>query len=259
MKRYGIIGNPLGHSYSEGYFTDKFMRENIDACYIPYPLVEIKEAVKLLEELDGFNVTYPYKEAILPYLNAIDPVAKMIGAVNVVSHGKGYNTDYLGFRASLAQWLSTTKHHLETKALILGTGGVSKAIQYALDDLGIAYTLVSRRGSEIKTQGATIGKVEKKQLGYDEVDEQVINEHMLIINCTPLGMAPYQDQKPNIPYQLLSAKHLLYDCIYNPEKTLFLQEGEKQGCQIKNGLEMLHQQADEAWRIWERDNEAVEE
>lgn len=202
-------------------------------------MTDIKEVTKLLDELDGFNVTYPHKETILPYLNAIDPIAKIIGAVNVVSHGKGYNTDWIGFRDSIRPLL--TKNN--TKALLLGTGGVSKAIQYALKDLGIEYTLVSRQlGDE------TIGR-----LGYEEVNEQIMNEHMLIINCTPLGMAPYQDQKPNIPYHLLSEKHTLYDCIYNPEKTLFLREGEKQGCQIKNGLEMLHLQADEAWKIWSKD------
>lgn len=236
MKHYGIIGNPLGHSYSEGYFTDKFVREGIAACYTPYPLVAIEQVTYLLKELDGFNVTYPYKEAILPYLNAIDPVASTIGAVNVVSHGKGYNTDWIGFRDSLRPLLATPP----TRALLLGTGGVSKAIQYALRDLGIAYTLVSRN----------LGHQTTGLLSYNEVDEQVINEHTLIINCTPLGMAPYQDQKPDIPYHLLSEKHILYDCIYNPEKTLFLQQGEKQGCTIKNGLEMLHRQADEAWKIW---------
>lgn len=236
MKHYGIIGNPLGHSYSEGYFTDKFVREGIAACYTPYPLVAIEQVTNLLEELDGFNVTYPYKEAILPYLNAIDPVASTIGAVNVVSHGKGYNTDWIGFRDSLRPLLATPP----TRALLLGTGGVSKAIQYALRDLGIAYTLVSRTADH-QTTGL---------LSYNKVNEQVINEHTLIINCTPLGMAPYQDQKPDIPYHLLSEKHILYDCIYNPEKTLFLQQGEKQGCTIKNGLEMLHRQADEAWKIW---------
>ena len=236
MKHYGIIGNPLGHSYSEGYFTDKFIREDIAACYTPYPLVAIEQVTTLLEELDGFNVTYPFKEDILPYLNSIDPVASAIGAVNVVSHGKGYNTDWIGFRDSLRPLLPTPP----IKALLLGTGGVSKAIQYALRDLGIAYTLVSRTADH-PTTGL---------LSYNEVNEQVINEHTLIINCTPLGMAPYQDQKPDIPYHLLSEKHILYDCIYNPEKTLFLQQGEKQGCTIKNGLEMLHRQADEAWKIW---------
>ena len=235
MKHYGIIGNPLGHSYSEGYFTDKFIREGIAACYTPYPLVTIEEVDQLMKELDGFNVTYPFKEDILPYLNAIDPVASTIGAVNVVSHGKGYNTDWIGFRDSLRPILPATP----TKALLLGTGGVSKAIQYALQDLGIAYTLVSRQ-------------LNHGRLLYEQLNEQVISEHTLIINCTPLGMAPYQDQKPAIPYHLLSEKHILYDCIYNPEKTLFLQEGEKQGCQIKNGLDMLRLQADEAWMIWEK-------
>jgi shikimate dehydrogenase len=236
LKKYGIIGNPLGHSYSEGYFTDKFVREGIDACYAPYPLVHVEQATQLLKELDGFNVTYPYKEAILPFLNAIDPVAQTIGAVNVVSHGKGYNTDWIGFRDSLRALHITNA----TKALLLGTGGVSKAIQYALKDLGMEYTLVSRR----------LGNRKIGLLSYEEVNEQVMHEHLLIINCTPLGMSPYQEQKPDIPYHLLGKKHILYDCIYNPEKTLFLQEGEKRGCQIKNGLEMLHLQADEAWRIW---------
>ena len=237
MKHYGIIGNPLGHSYSEGYFTDKFIREDIAACYTPYPLVAIEQVTTLLEELDGFNVTYPFKEDILPYLNEIDPVASAIGAVNVVSHGKGYNTDWIGFRDSLRPLLPTPP----IKALLLGTGGVSKAIQYALRDLGIAYTLVSRKSDP------STGR-----LGYEQVNKQVISEHTLIINCTPLGMAPYQDQKPAIPYHLLSEKHILYDCIYNPEKTLFLQEGKKQGCLIKNGLDMLHLQADEAWKIWDK-------
>ena len=238
MKHYGIIGNPLGHSYSEGYFTDKFIREHIDASYTPHVLEHIDEGMQLLEKLDGFNVTYPYKEAILPYLTNIDPIAQEIGAINVVSHGIGYNTDWIGFRDSLRplQIASTTQ------ALLLGTGGVSKAIQHALRDLGIAYTLVSRQS----------GKEIKGQLNYEQINEQVMLEHTLIINCTPLGMTPYQDLKPNIPYHLLSKKHILYDCIYNPEKTLFLQEGERQGCYIKNGLEMLHLQADEAWKIWEK-------
>jgi shikimate dehydrogenase len=238
LKHYGIIGNPLGHSYSEGYFTDKFIREHIDASYTPYVLTHIDGVQQLIEELDGFNVTYPYKETILPYLTDIDPIAQEIGAINVVSHGKGYNTDWIGFRDSL--------RHLQipynAQALLLGTGGVSKAIQYALKDLGIAYTLVSRQPDNER----------KGRLGYEQINEEVMRKHMLIINCTPLGMAPYQDQRPDIPYHLLTGKHILYDCIYNPKKTLFLQEGEKQRCYIKNGLEMLHLQADEAWRIWER-------
>ena len=233
MKHYGIIGNPLGHSYSEGYFTDKFIREDIAACYTPYPLVAIEQVTTLLEELDGFNVTYPFKEDILPYLNAIDPVASTIGAVNVVCRGKGYNTDWIGFRDSLHPLLATPP----TRALLLGTGGVSKAIQYALKDLSIAYTLVSRTPQE-------------HAITYSELSLEILAQHSIIINCTPLGMAPYEQEKPEIPYEYLTPQHLLFDCIYNPAPTLFLQAGAERGCRLKNGLEMLHLQADYAWAIW---------
>lgn len=236
MKRYGIIGNPLGHSYSEQYFTELFAREGLDAEYRPYAIADVELAKELLAELEGMNVTYPYKESIIPYLTAIDPVAKEIGAVNMIHHGKGYNTDWIGFRDSLRKVLRET----DRRALLLGTGGVSKAIQYALRDLGIGYTLVSRKA---------IGN-RQWAIGYQDVDEQVMAEHQIIVNCTPLGMHPYEDQLPDLPYHLLTEKHLLYDCIYNPEKTLFLQKGEEQGCRIKNGLEMLHLQADEAWSVW---------
>ena len=241
MNRYGIIGKPLGHSYSERYFTELFAREGIDAQYKPYPIDHIEEVRELLEQLDGFNVTYPYKEAILPYLSEIDSVAQEIGAVNVVCHGKGYNTDWIGFRDSLAPLV-----HSGEKALLLGTGGVSKAIQYALTEMGVGWTLVSRRLGERRE-----AKGERREaIGYDEVDELVMREHRIIVNCTPLGMHPYENELPNIPYAYLDKKHLLYDCIYNPERTLFLQKGEDMGCQVKNGLEMLHRQADEAWRVF---------
>ena len=236
LKRYGIIGNPLGHSYSEKYFTALFMREGIDASYGAYQIADITEAIPLLEALEGMNVTYPYKESIIPHLTDIDPVAKKIGAVNMIHHGKGYNTDWIGFRDSLRKVLQET----DQRALLLGTGGVSKAIQYALRELGIGYTLVSRKAMGNRQWA----------MGYQDVDEQVMAEHQIIVNCTPLGMHPYEDQWPDIPYQHLTEKHLLYDCIYNPEKTLFLQKGEEQGCRIKNGLEMLHLQADEAWKEW---------
>ena len=240
MNRYGIIGKPLGHSYSERYFTELFARERIDAQYKPYPIDHIEEVKDLLKQLDGFNVTYPYKEAILPYLSEIDSVAQEIGAVNVVCHGKGYNTDWIGFRDSLAPLV-----HSGEKALLLGTGGVSKAIQYALTEMGVGWTLVSRRLGERRE---VIGE-RREVIGYEEVDEQVMKEHRIIVNCTPLGMHPYENELPNIPYAYLDKKHLLYDCIYNPERTLFLQKGEEMGCQVKNGLEMLHRQADEAWRV----------
>ena len=274
MNRYGIIGKPLGHSYSERYFTELFAREGIDAQYKPYPIDQIEEVRELLKQLDGFNVTYPYKETILPYLSEIDSIAQEIGAVNVVCHGKGYNTDWIGFRDSLAPLV-----HSGEKALLLGTGGVSKAIQYALKEMGVEWTVVSRQQSssledaslqvrgerrEVRgegtpqslcdsspiNKGAERGDEVMRRLGYDEVDEQVIREHRIIVNCTPLGMHPYENEYPNIPYEYLSKEHLLYDCIYNPERTLFLQKGEKIGCQVKNGLEMLHRQADEAWGVF---------
>lgn len=235
MRKFGIIGNPLGHSYSEGYFTRLFEQEGLSATYHPYAIEEIDVVRELLQELTGFNVTYPYKEAIIPYLTDIDAIAKEIGAVNVVHRGKGYNTDWIGFRDSIRPMLQTS----DKKALLLGTGGVSKAIQYALRDLGIEFTMVSRKAT---------GR--DKTIGYQNIDKEVMSEHQIVVNCTPLGMHPYEDELPNIPYKHLTNKHLLYDCIYNPEKTLFLQRGEEMGCRIKNGLEMLHLQADEAWKIW---------
>lgn len=236
MRHFGIIGKPLGHSYSERYFTEKFVREHIDATYHAFAIDHIEHVQPLMKELEGFNVTYPYKEAILPYLRGIDPIAEAIGAVNVVHKGIGYNTDWIGFKDSLQAWIGSA----EVRALLLGTGGVSKAIQYALDEMGIAWTAVSR------TAKGESGKV----IGYEEVDEEVMRTHRLIVNCTPLGMHPYEHEKPNLPYQWLSTEHWLYDCIYNPEKTLFLQQGVVQGCKIKNGLEMLHLQAEKAWQIW---------
>ena len=211
-----------------------FSHEGIDAEYTPYPIQHIDEVTTLLQHLDGFNVTYPYKQSILPYLSDIDPIAQIIGAVNVVHQGKGYNTDWIGFKDSLRPLLTTH----DTHALLLGTGGVSRAIQYALKDLGISYTLVSRT------------PLEANSIGYDQLNEQVIRQHPVIINCTPLGMSPYDQQLPNIPYQYLCEDHLLYDCIYNPAMTLFLQQGQVHGCRIKNGLDMLHLQADQAWNIW---------
>lgn len=234
MKRYGIIGNPLGHSYSEQYFTDLFAREGIDAVYAPHALSEICEVEALLGPLEGFNVTYPYKETIIPYLEDMDAVAEKIGAVNVVHKGKGYNTDWIGFRDSLQPLLQAS----DTRALLLGSGGVSKAIQYALREMGIGYTVVSRKSSIAG------------MISYEEIDQEVMKAHHIIVNCTPLGMHPFAEKMPNIPYELLTEEHLLYDCIYNPEKTLFLQMGARRGCRIKNGLEMLHLQADEAWKIF---------
>lgn len=238
MLKFGIIGNPLGHSYSEQYFTELFTRESINAEYHPYAIKEIDLVRDLLHTLEGFNVTYPYKETIIPMLTGVDEIAQQIGAVNVVYQGKGHNTDWLGFRDSLRPLLKEK----DRKILLLGTGGVSKAIQYALNEMGITFTLVSRYNT----------KDHPNKITYNEIDKQVIEDHTVIVNCTPLGMHPYEAELPQIPYEYLTKEHLLFDCIYNPSKTLFLQEGEQRGCRIKNGLEMLHLQADRAWEIWNK-------
>ena len=237
---YGLIGYPLSHSFSPGYFSERFQREQIDAVYRLFPLADIHELTTLLKDipqLKGLNVTIPYKEAVIPFLDVMDEAAKAVGAVNCINiHNgrlKGYNTDIIGFERSLTPLLQP-QHN---KALVLGTGGAAKAITYVLNTLGIAYRLVSTSGRE-------------STLSYGDVDEHVIKAHTLIINTTPLGMHPDTDTCPAIPYVAIGEEHLLYDLIYNPEKTTFLQEGMQQGAVIKNGYEMLVLQADASWAIW---------
>ena len=224
------------HSFSAKYFNEKFATSHINAEYslYPVPIGNLKlEIGNLLDTLDGFNVTLPYKQAIIPYLDRLDETAEAIGAVNVVYQHVGYNTDCLGFMDSLRPLL----RDYDRKALVLGTGGASKAACYGLRKLGIIPTLVSRT-----PQGV--------MLGYDDLTEQVMADHTVIVNCTPLGMFPDVDSCPAIPYELISARHLLFDCVYNPEETLFLRKGKAQGAAIKNGLEMLTGQAKAAWKIW---------
>ena len=236
MRHYGIIGFPLLHSFSAKYFNEKFTTEQIEAEYSLYPVQigNLKlEIGNLLDSLDGFNVTLPYKQEIIPYLERLDETAQAIGAVNVVYKRVGYNTDCLGFMESMRPLV----RKYDKKALVLGTGGASKAVCYGLRKLGFTPTLVSRTPKE-------------GMLGYKELTETVMAEHTIIVNCTPLGMLPDVDSCPAIPYEMLSARHLLYDCVYNPEETLFLKKGKAQGCTIKNGLEMLYGQAKAAWKIW---------
>ena len=238
MRHFGIIGYPLSHSFSAKFFNEKFEREHIDAEYSLYPLDKGEwtkgERLKvLLETLDGMNVTLPYKQAVIPYLERLDETANVIGAVNVVCQHVGYNTDCLGFMESIKPLL----HPEDKKALVLGTGGASKAVCYGLRKLGVAPTLVSRTPQE-------------GMLGYEELDEKVMAEHKVIVNCTPLGMWPEVETCPDIPYEMISAQHLLFDCVYNPEETLFLRQGKKQGAMIQNGMGMLFGQAKEAWKIW---------
>ena len=188
---------------------------------------------ELMRSLDGMNVTLPYKQAVIPYLDRLDETAQEIGAVNVIHRRVGYNTDCLGFIGSIKPLLRA----YDKQALVLGTGGASKAVCYGLRKLGIHPTLVSR------TPKAGM-------LGYNELDEEVMASHTIVVNCTPLGMYPDVDACPAIPYERITARHLLFDCIYNPEETLFLQRGKAQGATIRNGIEMLYGQAREAWRIW---------
>ena len=239
MRHFGIIGYPLLHSFSARYFNEKFAAEKIDAEYSLYP-TEIEDLRLKIEDLfnrlDGFNVTLPYKQTIIPFLERLDETAEVIGAVNVVHQRIGYNTDCLGFMESIKPLLRPE----DKQALVLGTGGASKAACYGLRKLGVVPTLVSRTPRE-------------NMLGYDDLNEDIMNRHTVIVNCTPLGMLPDVDSCPQIPYELLSARHLLFDCVYNPEETLFLSKGKAQGATIKNGIEMLYGQAKAAWKIWNKE------
>jgi shikimate dehydrogenase len=242
MKRYGLIGYPLSHSFSQKYFTEKFQREGITGCvYDNFPLASIDEFAALIQQqtdLHGLNVTIPYKEKVIPFLTAQSEVVRTIGACNCIriDNGEltGHNTDVVGFEESLRPLLQP--HH--KKALVLGTGGAAKAVHYVLNKLGIDFYEVSRTPATIR------------QLSYQQVDEAVIKEHEVIINTSPLGMYPNINECPPLPYQALTAKHYLFDLVYNPAKTLFLQKGEEQGAAIKNGHDMLIIQAEESWRIW---------
>ena len=243
MKLYGLIGFPLGHSFSKAYFTEKFSREAIDARYNLYELKDIQEFARLkeIENLCGLNVTIPYKEQVISYLDQLDETAAGIGAVNVIKfikkdNGlilKGYNTDVVGFRLSIQPFLK--QNH--KKALILGTGGASKAIRFALREMGLDVKLVSRNPTE-------------NQLSYRELNEETIREYSVIVNASPVGMHPHVDNCPEIPYNALTPDHLLFDAVYNPAETLFLKKGKAHGATTLNGLEMLRGQAEAAWEIW---------
>jgi shikimate dehydrogenase len=241
MKRFGLIGKTLKHSFSKTYFEKKFIDEGIkDSCYENFELQSIDEFPKLIAEnpgLIGLNITIPYKEEILQFLNFQNEIVDAIKACNCIkilnNELHGYNTDAVAFKNSLQKHVKP--HH--ACALILGTGGASKAVQYALKELNIDYLIVSRHKKE-------------NQLGYEDLGRDAIQQHQIIINTTPLGMYPNIDQDLPIPYKALTPEHLLYDLIYNPPKTKFLQQGEAKGAHIINGYEMLLAQAEESWRIW---------
>lgn len=239
--KFGLIGYPLGHSYSKSYFTTRFEAAGYDGyTYDNYELPSIEEVLPLLHsDLQGLNVTIPYKSAILTYLNEIDRTAFTLNAVNtVVRTGqfswKGYNTDVKGFRDSLMTWFGSVA--LPDRALILGTGGGAKAVSYVLKEAGVSVAHVTRKGNA--------------EFTYASLDADQVAAHKLIVNATPLGMAPQTDAAPEIPYQYVTPDHWLYDLVYNPSNTLFLRRGQQAGARTKNGLDMLRLQAEYAWAIW---------
>jgi shikimate dehydrogenase len=249
MKMYGLIGYPLQHSFSSKFFNEKFQQEGIDAEYVNFEIEHIHELRNTLvfnPHLKGLNVTIPHKEAVIPFLDDISPEAREIGAVNTIkiersfgnTYGyklKGYNTDYVGFKNSISPLIHPDIHK---QALVLGTGGASKAVCKALDDLGVAWTYVSRTLRE----GA---------LTYGMLTPEIISEYNIIVNTTPVGTFPNVQASPNIPYQAITSQNLLFDLVYNPTETAFLKQGRNMGATIKNGAEMLQLQALAAWDIWQ--------
>lgn len=244
MDKYGLIGHPLGHSFSKSFFNEKFQNEIIDAEYINFDIPDIDDLPEVLAsnpELRGLNVTIPYKEKVISFLDSLSPEARAIGAVNVIrvtSKGngfklKGFNSDVIGFTKSIEPLLE--KHH--KKALILGTGGASKAIDYGLKALGLETVYVSRYERPGTIQ-------------YETITPEVVKEYNVIVNCTPVGMFPHTDECPRLPYEALDEHNILYDLLYNPDETLFMYKGRKQGAMVKNGLEMLLLQAYASWEFW---------
>lgn len=240
MDKYGIIGYPLGHSFSRAFFTEKFQREHIDAEYVNFEIPSadmLPGIVQANPNLRGLNVTLPHKEAVIPMLDELSDEAKEIGAVNVIRVGdgrlKGFNSDIIGFMDSIRPLLRPWHQH----ALVLGTGGASRAIRVGLQRLGIEWTYVSRTPAP-------------GRLTYTDLTPDLMEHYQVIVNCSPVGMFPRVDACPDIPYQLLTDRHLLYDLVYNPQETLFLKRGAEYGAAVKNGLEMLHLQALASWRFW---------
>ncbi|WP_367752120.1 shikimate dehydrogenase [Flavobacterium sp. WC2430] len=244
-KRFGLLGKNISYSFSKGYFTEKFETEHfVGYTYENFDIPEIEGFTTIIkenhQEINGMNVTIPYKEVVMPYLDKLSKKAALIGAVNTIKFTKkgklkGYNTDYYGFKKSLKPLLQP--HH--KKALILGTGGASKGVAYALDELGIRYDFVSRTSNE-------------NAIGYDQIDSKTFEEYQIIINSSPVGTSPNIEAAPLLPYEFFSPKHIAFDLIYNPAETTFLKKAKAQGAQIKNGLDMLIFQAEKAWKIWNK-------
>lgn len=253
-KLYGLLGYPLGHSFSRAFFLDKFTREGIDATYVNFELPSVDQLPQVLDEhpqLCGLNVTLPHKQAVIPLLDELSDEARAIGAVNVIRvthqdgrrHLKGFNSDIIGFMDSIRPLLQP--HH--RRALVLGTGGASKAICRGLELLGIEWRYVSRTP---QTAGGAAYSPSLPPLTYSDVTPALLADYTVIVNCTPLGMFPKTDAAPPLAYAALSPRHLLYDLVYNPEVTLFMQQGRRFGATVKGGLEMLHRQAVASWEFW---------
>lgn len=248
-KIYGLIGASLSHSFSMDFFNQKFIAEEIDAMYINFEINDISDLMSIFSEypnIHGLNVTTPYKEKVIPYLDSLDESAQQVGAVNVIKIVKGanddvmqligYNSDMIGFKNSIQPLIKSDMN----KAIILGTGGASKAVMTALKSLGIDVSLVSRKKSA-------------STITYEELTKQMIHEHKIIVNTTPLGTYPFTDNYPDIPYRFITPSHLCYDLVYNPSETTFMKKASAQGALVKNGLEMLLLQAFESYRIWTED------
>lgn len=242
---YGLIGYPLGHSFSRKYFTEKFIHDNINAEYLNFEIESVSGLKRIIEEnkfLKGLNVTIPHKQNVIPLLDELDETASEIGAVNVIKithdvegkiHLKGFNTDVTGFKGSISPMLKSWNKN----ALILGTGGVSKAINFALKSLGIETLFVSRTPKD----GA---------ITYKNINAETMNKYTVIVNASPVGMFPYTDEAPEIPYEHIGKRHVIFDTIYNPPATLFMKLAEQRGAKVKSGMEMLIGQAEAAWKIW---------
>lgn len=248
MDKYGLIGYPLGHSFSVNYFNQKFADEGINAKYINFEIPDVEQIIEVVSanpELKGLNVTIPYKERVIEFLDQLSPEARAIGAVNVIRvthdggkiHMKGFNSDVIGFTQSIEPMLE----NYHKRALVLGTGGASKAICYGLKSLGVETVCVSRYERP-------------ETICYKDITPEVVQEYNVIVNCTPLGMFPKIEQCPQLPYEALTDKNILYDLVYNPDMTLFMKKGAERGAQVKNGLEMLLLQAFVSWEMWNGKN-----
>ena len=246
MKKYGLIGFPLENSFSKAFFDDFFYTEGIHASYELFPLNKIEFINKIIGEnpdLNGLNVTMPYKNKVIPFLDEIDPIARDVQAINTIKITRkgekivlrGYNTDVIGFKRSFMEFIGDKKG----KCLILGTGGAARAVKYVLNELNMPYKIVTRKET-------LPGKINYKQL-----NKKYLQEYPILINTTPLGMVPAMNDYPDIPYQHLTDGHFLFDLVYNPVETIFLRKGKEKGCKVTNGMNMLIYQAQESWKIWQ--------